>query len=364
MEWQQKFQVATTRMMIYHPFFSTMMLSVPHEFTDKVPTAATNGRKHIYNPELLKRLTIEEIMWLRAHESMHDMLKHMMRMGTRIHHIWNEVTDYVINYILKQSGFKQPEGFLWNAELGVLSAEEAYARRVKEDEEDKKNGGGGSGPKDTDDLLDPGVGDEEAEAELSQELTQRVAKASSLARLQGRMPAELALLVDKLLNPQVEWYVLLRQYMMRLVRSQETWNRRNRRFAHVFLPSRQSRGMGEVCVIGDTSGSMIETVNKVATEINAINDEVKPERVRILWADTQVHEQVFEEGEHIVFKPAGGGGTDMRVPLQHAEQYDPQVVVLITDGYTPWPDVAPPYPLIVVCTTKQEIPFGEVIRIA
>lgn len=364
MDWQQKFDTATTRIMIYHPFYSTMMLSVPFEITTKVRTAATNGRKHFYNPDLLARLNVEGIMWLRAHECMHDMLKHMMRMGTRIHPLWNEVTDYVINYILKQSGFKQPEGFLWNEELGQLSSEEAYARRLKQHQEDKKNGGSDPQPQDTDDLLDPGIIDEEDEAELSRELTQRVAKASSLAQLQGRMPAELAQLIDKLLHPQVPWEYLLREYMTRLVRSQESWNRRNRRFTHVFLPSRQSTGMGEVCVIPDTSGSMIPVLNKVATEINAIAEEVRPERVRVMWADTKVNEQVFEEGDTMDFKAVGGGGTDMRVPLAYAEQYDPQVVILITDGDTPWPDVAPPYPLIVICTTKREIPFGDVIRIS
>lgn len=364
MNGMQKFATATTRMMIYHPFYSTMMLSVPYEITTKVKTAATSGRKHFYNPDLLDRLSVEGIMWVRAHETLHDMLKHMMRMGTRIHPIWNEVTDYVINYILKKSGFKQPEGFLWNEELGQLSAEEAYARRVKENEEEKKNGGEGAQPKDTDDLLDPGLTDDEDAAELDRELTQRVAKAASLAQMQGRLPAELEMLIDKLLHPQVPWEYLLREYMTRLVRSNETWNRRNRRFTHVFLPGRESHGMGEVCVIPDTSGSMTHVLPKVVTEINAIAEEVRPERVRVMWADTQVNEQVFEEGEPMDFKAVGGGGTDMRVPLAYAEQYDPQVVILLTDGDTPWPAVAPPYPLIVICTTNREIPFGDVIRIS
>ena len=369
MDYKQKFEKATVRLMMYHPFFSTLIVSVPYVFTYEVETAATDGSKHYFNPDFLDSLTIEEIMGLRAHEGAHDMFKHMLRMGTRIHKVWNHACDYVINYILGKSGLKLPACGLFNDELGVMTSEAAYEKLIQQEEEKRKQRGGGGKLGDglpdnpMEDLREPsGSGDEEVEAELSRNISQRIAQAATQARLQGRMPAELELLIDKLLNPQVPWQQVLREYMTRLVRAEETWNRRNRRFK-VYLPTSYSTGMGEVCVIGDTSGSMIGDTNKVATEINAINEEVKPQRVRILWADTAVHEQVFEEGEHIEFKPAGGGGTDMRVPLAYAEQFDPQVVILITDGYTPWPTQAPPYPLIVICTTKQEIPFGDVIRI-
>lgn len=364
MDYKQKFEKATVRLMMYHPFFSTLIVTVKVVFTYEVQTAATDGRTHYFNPDFLNSLTIEEIMGLRAHEGAHDMFRHMFRMGSRQHVVWNHACDYVINYILTQSKLVLPACGLFNDELGVLTSEAAYERLMRKLDEEKKRGGSGMPtPNGTEDLRDPGCGDEEEEAALGREISQRIAQAATQARLQGRMPAHLEQLVNQLLNPQVPWPQVLKEYMTRLIRAQETWNRRNRRFK-VYLPTSFSTGMGEVCVIGDTSGSMIDDTNKVATEINAINEEVRPERVRIVWADDGVSsEQVFEEGEHIVFKATGGGGTDMRKPLLHVEQYDPQVVILITDGYTPWPTEAPPYPLIVVCTTQQEIPFGDVIRI-
>ena len=41
----------------------------------------------------------------------------------------------------------------------------------------------------------------------------------------------------------------------------------------------------------------------------------------------------------------------------------PIVCILITDGYTPWPKRDPDYPLIILCTTDQQCPIGQVIRV-
>jgi len=166
-------------------------------------------------------------------------------------------------------------------------------------------------------------------------------------------------LVDGVLNPPQPWEIILREFMTRMVQSSETWNRRNRRFA-VTLPSRHDVGMGELCIIGDTSGSMMidQIFAQIATEINHCNEFVKPERTRVVWADAEdcSNEQVFEPGEEVKLEPKGGGGTDMRLPLRYMEKYEPCCVILITDCYTPWPDAPTPYPLIVASTTDAPCP--------
>jgi predicted metal-dependent peptidase len=107
-------------------------------------------------------------------------------------------------------------------------------------------------------------------------------------------------------------------------------------------------------------------MEKVCSEMAHCAMQTQPESIHVLWADTEIKgEQVFDPNDfaYSKLKPIGGGGTDMRVPLKHVEKLDPQVVVLMTDGFTPWPDRDPPFPLIVICTTDTRCPVGEVIRI-
>jgi hypothetical protein len=53
----------------------------------------------------------------------------------------------------------------------------------------------------------------------------------------------------------------------------------------------------------------------------------------------------------------------MAAALEYVEEnYDPEVVVLITDGFSPWPNREMNYPLLTICTTDQNVPIGETIR--
>lgn len=201
--------------------------------------------------------------------------------------------------------------------------------------------------------------------ELADQIQGTVAQAAQMGRMVGSMPASLTRLIEDLLHPPVPWQELLRPYMHSLVADDESWQRRNRRFQQVYLPARHSEAMGTVVIIGDTSGSIgNDELKQIGGSVVDIAEEVHPEKIHVLWADTRVAgEQEFDRGDHIALIPQGGGGTDMRVPLARAEELDPAVVVLITDCYTPWPSEEPPYPLIVLSSTKQSAPIGEVIHI-
>jgi predicted metal-dependent peptidase len=367
-----KIQKARAKMLLKHPFFATLMMSTPFIEDETIPTACTNMMEVRYNPQFMEQLDEEVVLFVIAHEVMHIAFEHGMRLQMRQPQLWNIAADFAINLVLKDSGFDVWDQALIDDKYKDMSADQIYDLLRKECE---KKGNGGKSPQQVfgdaggmlGDLKEPeGAGDPAQEAKVRRNIQQRVAQAANVARMAGKMAGSLERFVNEILNPKVPWQQLLREYMTRVCKDNESWSRRNRRFQNVYLPARYDiNKMGEIVLIGDTSGSIgNDELVAYTSEAAAIAEDVRPSRIRFLWADTRVAgRQIFEEGEPIVPKPAGGGGTDMCVPLKEAEEYEPEVVVLFTDGYTPWPKVEPNYPLIVCCTTDAECPVGVVVRI-
>jgi predicted metal-dependent peptidase len=359
-------------MLLKQPFFGTLLMTSPLVETHTVPTAATDMRSIFYNPDFFAKLTDDEVIFVLAHEVLHIAFKHGLRMQTRDRKVWNYATDYQINAILAEQGFTMPEGGLLDTRYSDRGAEVVYDELMQKQDDQGQGQGQGQGQSGDDqpggglasDLVDPADMSAAEQAQRSQQIDQQVAQAANMARMAGKLSGSLERAVSEVLDPAAPWYELLRDYMTRNTNDDETWSRRNRRFGAVYLPSRHNQRMGEIVVIGDTSGSITEhDINRIASEVSAIADVMQPERIRMVWADTEVKgEQVFEVGEPINLKPVGYGGTDMRVPIAHVEQYEPVVAVMVTDGYTPWP-AEPSYPLIVCCTTSVSVPIGQVVRV-
>jgi predicted metal-dependent peptidase len=388
------------------------MMSMPMIETTMIPTAATDMRQLFINPDFVASVDDDVLMFVIAHEIMHTALVHGMRLSGRDPLRWNVATDYAINLILKDSNFKVWANALLDEKYRDLSADNIYNQLKKEDDEQQKQpqqgqggqgqpdpngqqqpaGAGGQGPPPPPgaqpqqgsgpptagqpgsehhspmlgDLIQPEeTGDPVAEDRLRKDIQQRVAQAASIARMTGNMPGSLERFVQQVLEPKVPWYETLRHLMTEHDKVDEDWMQRNRRFS-IYLPSDHAENrLGIAIGIGDTSGSIgDEELIDMGSEFTGICEQTKPEEIRMVWADTHVQSvQVFEPGDEIDLEPKGGGGTDMRVPLKYAEQFEPRIVVLFTDGHTPWPKEEPPYPLIVCCTTQAPVPIGEVIRI-
>lgn len=437
----ERIKTARALMLVKHPFFASLLLSMPMVQTTDIPTAATDMKTLYINPDFVDSIDDKTLLFVLAHEIMHTALQHGLRKQTRDNVMWNIACDYSINLTLKDSGFAvwdqalcdeqyrlPPDPKAGSGAKGLpMSADSIHNLLRKEAEQQKQQGGGQGQPQQGQgqgagqpggppppgagqsgqqqtpgqqqpqqgggqlggqqaqqpaqpgmgqpggahhspmlgDLKEPDVaGNPVEEDRLRKDIQQRVAQAATVARMTGNLGAALERFVSQVLEPKVPWYDVLRHFMSEFTPDDEDWSHRNRRFQQIYLPSDHSERLGEYIAIGDTSGSIgNDELCKMAAEFTAVAEDLNPERIRLVWADTKVkNEQVFEEGEEIVPKPKGGGGTDMRVPLKHVEQYDPKVVVLFTDGYTPWPDFVP-YPLIVCCTSDIAVPIGEVIRI-
>lgn len=377
-----KISKAKARLLMNHPFFATLLLRTPvlvqetSNHGHPVELAATDGEYIYYNPEFLEKCTVDDVMTVLAHEIGHDSLLHSLRREARNPDQWNQAGDHAINLMLEDQGFKCPKsvpgGWLADQQYKSWSADRIYDDIRRKDD---SSGGGGSGGKGKGgkkdwlhgDVLPNPAKTPEEQAQATQQAKQRVAAAANMARMAGKLNGELERVVNDVLDAKVHWTDVLRDFMTKIVKARDSWSRRNRRLNKVYLPTRRSVEMGPIVFIPDTSGSMWgDDMEKICSEMSHCAQQTRPENIRVVWADTRVAgEQVFDPVEFAFSKlvPAGGGGTDMRVPLKYVERYNPQVVVLMTDGHTPWPDREPPFPLIVICTTGQKCPVGQVIRI-
>lgn len=106
------------------------------------------------------------------------------------------------------------------------------------------------------------------------------------------------------------------------------------------------RPVPEVAIVCDTSGSMHERLlTRALSEIDGVLTRagLRARKVPVLAVDAAV-QAVVRTGRARDVALAGGGGTDMGQGIAAAATLRPHptVVIVLTDGYTPWPDTPPP----------------------
>jgi predicted metal-dependent peptidase len=365
-------------------FFASALLQTKFVVDNTQPTAWTDMVVIGYNENFIESLDIPTAKFVIIHELLHILLKHGLRRGGRDPEEWNKCCDYAINIMLKKLGFSIWAYALIEPKYDGMSAEQIYALREQERGKSKEGKQGQSQPGQGQGQGQPQPGNQgglsgdlrpvpaatsEQAAAIDHEISKVVARATAIAKQHGVMPGKLEAIVSAGYEDPVPWEQVLIDYMTACVNQDENWNRRNRRYSNVILPSHRSNGMDELTIVADSSGSMFSTsiFERIAVAVNHIVTVIKPMTVRVIWADDKDCQNidVFENGAEVVLHPRGGGGTDMRKPLAYvAEQYQPEVVLLLTDGYTPWPDLPTAYPLIIGCTTNAPCPdWAGVVRV-
>lgn len=379
-----KLSKVRAQMLLTHPFFATLMMRTPlltPAEKDFPARAATDGFNIIIRQDMIDLCSVKELKTIYCHEISHIVLMHITRGRGFNPDRFNRAADYAINLMLKELDLLTdighlPGGWLLDEKYRGMTTEQIY--RLLEADESKKpdkgdgdpaDGKGGGQPKQDQmhgDLM-PKPMTEEQRSAMEHKVMQNVAAAASIARMSGKLSGSLARMVGELLEPQVPWFEQLRAYMTLKTQVHDNWAMRNRRYRGMYLPTLDGQRMGDIVIIVDTSGSITDDdLRLVCSEVEAIEQQVQPESIRVIWCDSKVKgEQVFRPAEFSfeALEPKGGGGTDMRKGLDHAAQYDPLICVLATDGYTPWPDQEPDYPLITLCWTDVDCPVGDVIRV-
>ncbi len=419
----QKLTKSRVQLLLLQPFFGTLCLRLKL-VPGHLPTMATDGSRIVYNPAFVDGLKPAELEGTLAHEVMHCALGHHCRRGERDPRLWNEAADLAINPILIANGFTLPVGALIDPAYANLSAEEIYARLLQ------KGGGGGAAPKPNPQQTSLGEGNacrqQQAPgpvpfSQSSDSATQSVSTQSDqpsgqVSRSTSTQPggsgevldacdehgqsawpaeqrrqehewgiaAEQALRSAKACGhaplgverpltegrqSQQDWRAILRDFVAAAAPSDYRWTPPNRRYiaSGLYVPSVERRGLGEIVIAVDTSGSIGKReLEQFAGEIWAISEDAQPEAIHVVYCDAAVQSsQEFRAAEPVRLEPKGGGGTDFRPTFEWAAENDiaPVCLIYLTDLCCDSFPETPAYPVLWVTDSRRTAPFGETVRI-
>ena len=369
-----KLQAARLWVIHNRPYYCRALLACPLIPAEGSPTMsiAMDHRWRIYiNEDFVEALTVEEVAATLIHEVNHALRGHGER-GRRtasdaLEPWWRmacelEINDDLHNDGLSLNGWMLPEMF--DLEDGH-TAEQYYGLLLDQaaaidpaaiyDVPDCGPVCSGHHPHnnptngDSNDSVDVGVG--ELQGWLLRQAVAKAIVADAAGDDDWVVPAGLrAWAHDTAASSKTNW----RQILARALRQSRhttagaadyTWSRPPRRHNphdDIIRPGLAAPN-GDITVVLDTSGSMSPSDHARAfTEIDAVLKKVVPgEAIRVLSVDDEVHtdQQVVQTRQ---ITPTGGRGTDMSAGIETAAQRTPAAIIVITDGYTPWPPNPPP----------------------
>lgn len=311
-----------------------------------------------WGPTLAGGVLVHEVGHLvRAHAERADAL------GAELDHDrWNVACDCSINDDLLAASVPLPAGAVTPAVLGLADGgiEEVYYAALSQQAVSSmsREGAGGSG-------CGSGAGDPAAPWELpasdpaapavgpadATTTRRRVAQAVRdhvANRSRGHLPAGWQRWADQTLaGPTIPWRRVLASAVRRAIAHAAgchdyAYSRPGRRRIPRIVTPALRRPLVTVAVVVDTSGSMGQSdVNTALAEVKGVIRAagIGTQRLVVLACDAAVGATSRVRRVEDV-QLVGGGGTDMRVGIAAAEacRPHPDVIVVFTDGCTPWPD--------------------------
>lgn len=357
-ELRQKLVQARTKLLLTYPFFGYLVANLEDKVgTEWVSTAGTDGQVVHWSKEFLSSLSINDTMFVLAHEAMHCALQHIWRRNGREPESWNLACDATVNDMLIESGLSCSQPLFRGAK--GRSAEEVYedihtVRKSNQARNTVDDHGG---------WIEGNPGDPR-----QRQLSDAWKAALSQVKQYGQVPGALSRHVDALLEPRRDWRDLLREGLF--FPEDYQWVPTDRRFSQVILPTLSGQ-VHRVVVAIDTSGSIRgDELETFWTELLAILRNNRCE-ARVLACDTDIR----NEWDETQFEPAqigalkGGGGTSFVPVFDRVEEYTtagwrPEAVVYLTDLDGRFPSREPQVRTIWVVgkdDAHKRPPFGEII---
>lgn len=382
-------QAARVRASYQRAYFAPALFNLIPVRTDMIASMAVDTRWRLYyNDAWLANHTVEENAAVLIHEVSHLLREHEARKQAAAINdatLWNTATDCEINDDLTAEGLPLPDDPPRPDKYGLKTGEhaETYYRQLMKPAQSPEAapsgrlnrsgvapstrdcGSGAHGERRPWELLDddgspgggvPGVDPVKAEL-VRRECAQRMLDRSGDA---GDVPLGWRRWANTVLAPKVDYMATIRHAVRKalhdstLGRYDRTYKRPHRRQAAYgeFLMASFHQPRPRPGFLIDTSSSMDDTrLARAVAELGGLTRQLGyTTDVVVACCDTVVHDvrKVFNAAQVELY---GGGGTDIGAGLRwFADRKDGPVdlLVIVTDCHTPWPDEAPPFPVITI----------------
>lgn len=359
-----------------HPFLAVALYALTPIADASTPTFAVDEHWRLFiNPQRLIDWSVQEVAGVLLHEVGHVVRDHGGRARTavvaneRARFLWNLAGDAEINDDLRRAKvtlprpvvlpktLKLPPGKVAEFYYANLSQREVIPRSVSVECGTGCHGAAEDRDAEIVGALPPGLTDSE-----SLLLRRRVAEAVVAASTQaGSVPGGWVRWAEATLRPQLDWRKLLSGAIRSAVAavcgaSDYSYSRPSRRqVPRVVLPA-MHRPLPRVAIIVDTSGSVDElSLQRAWSEVHGCLRTlgVRRDLLTVFAADVNARRLTGPPRRQIAL--LGGGGTNMASAIETALQSTPRadLVVVITDGLTPWPARKPPRPIIVALVSSS-----------
>tara|TARA_Y100001938_G_scaffold110403_1_gene150922 strand:- start:7 stop:1131 length:1125 start_codon:yes stop_codon:yes gene_type:complete len=368
MDAQMKMSRGSTRLVIKFPFYGSVCLGVKVKPDASVSTMCTDGKSILWSPDFVDTIDQEQTVGTIAHEVLHIILKHPLRRGNRDLLLWNIATDFAINQILVDAGFKLPEGVLIDPQYKGLTAEAIYDRLPEDAKEQYGNAVIGE-VKDA--KKDDGSDMSQAEVkQMEADIDAKIMMAATGAKAVGKMPAFVKDLIEEMERSQVDWRNVMRRFVGGDQPDDYSFRRLHKKMYHMngmISPTIEKIGAGDVVIGIDTSLSVCKReLSFFLGEINAISEDLKPRSITVITCDARVQTvKRYEQGEEIQMIEIGGrGGTEVKPVFDYIEKHQLPVdnMVYLSDmEIFDYPENPPHYPTLWVSSSMRSdpAPWGE-----
>jgi predicted metal-dependent peptidase len=363
-------QAARIRAAYERSYFAPALFSLVPMATDAIGSMAVDVHWRLYyNETWVASHTVEENASLLIHEVSHLLRDHEARRkasGARDHRRWNTAGDCEINDDLQAEGLPLPGDPPLPVTFGLPSGQsaETYYDRLKTRPGDQDCGSGAHGERRSWELPNDegGDGDVPGVDRLKAELVRRevARRIDQLSPYTAEVSLAWRRWAKALLTPKVDYRATIRHVVRRALRD-STLGRYDRTYR---MPHRRQVCYGEFLMpsfhqprprpgfLIDTSSSMDEDrLARAVSELGGLTRQLGyGADVVVACCDAAVH-SVRRAFANAPIELYGGGGTDMRAGLHvftDRSRAPIDVLFMVSDCQTPWPEQAPPFPVVTI----------------